>query len=290
MNDPKGYYNLLGITESNLSDEGIYQRYKTLVKQCHPDKYPDKKEDYISLNNAFDAIKTADLREEYQSPMADQFDPTSGFGSVADFFNFNFNSKPGDQPVKVTLTLDELMKGTYKKAKVSTPIRCDICQDRQYIREKCRACNGSRLTKDKRYYCSECQGEGSQTFRCTKKHTSIDIKEFNIEPNSWLNKRITKTGSTIILNVKLSGKVNKGTYTITQDENGINLNLQLVITLKQIRQSKLTVTWADKVLLITKPSKYIVGTPIFLGNKGFFLSSTARSGLYVTFLLTDYDF
>jgi DnaJ-class molecular chaperone len=93
MSDP---YEILGV-QKNADDEEIKRAYRKLSLRYHPDRNtdPDATKKFQEINNAYESIKTADLRQqrEFQthSPFANGPGPGPGPGDFDDINNM-FNT------------------------------------------------------------------------------------------------------------------------------------------------------------------------------------------------------
>ena len=79
------YFNILGVTPTSTDDE-IKSAYKTLAKQYHPDLGGDS-EKFKQINEAYDGIKTADKRNQYNMRQQSVNGSSGGFSE----FNVDMN-------------------------------------------------------------------------------------------------------------------------------------------------------------------------------------------------------
>jgi len=161
----KDYYNILGV-DKNASDDEIKKAYRKMAMKFHPDKNPDNPEaeaKFKEAAEAYDVLSTPDKKSNY-----DRFGSASGpgssynggFGGMEDIFsNFGdifgnaFNQRYGGQRpqsrgsnlrIKVTLTIDEILKGTTKKLKYKRQDKCTSCDGKGGTDVRnCIPCNGS---------------------------------------------------------------------------------------------------------------------------------------------------
>ncbi len=173
------YYQVLGVARDAPAEE-IRRAYLKLAHKYHPDKTGGDKaaEDKLKrVNEAYDVLKNADKRKEYDQSLNAGFErfqresyqaqePTyeSGSAPFEDFFSSIFGRRqerarrsaiPGEDLVsEVVISLREAATGVRKTARVSH-------------RETCRECNGSGAAPgSKPVPCTTCSGTG--TIRSTE--------------------------------------------------------------------------------------------------------------------------
>tara|TARA_R110000782_G_scaffold12064_8_gene36182 strand:- start:4031 stop:4810 length:780 start_codon:yes stop_codon:yes gene_type:complete len=103
MTDP---YSMLGVTPS-ASDAEIKSAYRKLVKEHHPDTGGNG-ERFAQINAAYDTIKSADARSEFQQSQTHQAHRQAhhaGF-KFEDMFSHQFGRTPRNRDVSVTVYAD----------------------------------------------------------------------------------------------------------------------------------------------------------------------------------------
>lgn len=224
----RDYYEVLGVDKSASADE-IKKAYRKAAIQFHPDKNPGNKEaeeKFKEAAEAYDVLSNSDKKSRY-----DQFGHAGvggaasgghgggysggGFGGFSmddifdrfgDIFGGHFGGFSGfgggggrgesvkrgtDLRVKVKLTLDEIVKGTTKKLKISKQIACDKCggsgAKNSNSTSTCNTCNGkgyvTRVANtmfgamQTQSVCPTCHGDGKIiTNPCDKCHGSGTVK------------------------------------------------------------------------------------------------------------------
>lgn len=204
MSYKEDYYNLLNL-EKNSSSIQIKKSYRKLAMKYHPDRNPgDKKaeEKFKQISEAYEVLSDDEKRKTYDqfghegleqsnqgSYSSEKFTDIFSdiFGDV--FQNGNNSAKSFSQPgsdlrYKLNLNLEEAVRGTTVKIRLSTytsckscsgngnkkgfePTQCVTCKGSGQIRmqqgffsiqQNCRKCNGQGMIID--HPCDECYGEG----------------------------------------------------------------------------------------------------------------------------------
>lgn len=104
----KNYYDILGL-DKKASEADIKKAYRKLVRQYHPDVSDDPNADSKmgEINNAYETLKDAKKREEYDAMLDNPFLRQGGFGGSG--FANNFSSGFGGQGFNgANMSSDEL--------------------------------------------------------------------------------------------------------------------------------------------------------------------------------------
>ena len=177
MASKRDYYEVLGV-EKGADDAAIKRAFKRLAIKYHPDrnKDPDAGEKFREINEAYQVLSDPQKRAAY-----DQYGFAGADGSQAgggnpfgaggadfsdmfgDIFGDIFGAGRGgfgsrssgpreirgrDLRARITITLEEAVKGCKKKLNVKTYVKCDTC-------------GGSGLGKNgKKETCPHCHGQG----------------------------------------------------------------------------------------------------------------------------------
>lgn len=214
----KDYYQILGVNKGSSKDE-IKKAYRKMVMKYHPDKNPDNKEAEVKFKEAaeaYEVLSDDNKKSNYDrygsASGGNQFGGGSGFGynmddifsQFGDIFGDAFGRRYGqktnkgsDLRIRVTVSIEEILKGTSKKLKYKRKTKCNTCEGKGgtdvrecltcngagrrtvvqntpfgQIRQEaiCPDCNGSgRQIKNK---CGQCHGEGLTT---TEETVEVDI-------------------------------------------------------------------------------------------------------------------
>ena len=168
----KDYYNVLGINKG-ASDDEIKKAYRKKAMEFHPDKNPDNPQaetKFKEAAEAYDVLSNSEKKSNYDrfgTADANPFgggggNPFGGFGhgfSMDDIFSqfgdiFGQNKgggrwaqkkrKGGDLRLKVSLTIQEILKGVTKKVKYKRQDSCKTCNGKggTDVRD-CMPCSGT---------------------------------------------------------------------------------------------------------------------------------------------------
>lgn len=197
----KDYYNILGVNKG-ASDDEIKKAYRKAAMKWHPDKNPDNPEaetKFKEAAEAYDVLGDSQKRSNYDrfgtadgNPFAGGGNPFGGGGfghgfSMEDIFSqfgdifgnqnqgrWKQRQKRGsDLRLKVSLTIDEVLKGAVKKLKYKRQDSCSSCSGKggTDVRD-CLPCQGSgrRVVVQNTPFgqirqetgCPDCQGSGKR--------------------------------------------------------------------------------------------------------------------------------
>jgi molecular chaperone DnaJ len=163
----KDYYKILGVEKNATADE-IKKAYRKMAMKYHPDKNDGDVESeakFKEMAEAYDVLSTPDKKSNYDrygsagGPNGTYnggfggFDMGDIFSNFGDIFGNAFNQRySGQRPqsrgsnlrIKVSLTIDEILKGTNKKIKYKRQDKCNTCSGKGGTDVKsCLPCNGS---------------------------------------------------------------------------------------------------------------------------------------------------
>jgi molecular chaperone DnaJ len=139
------YYKILGV-EKNATAEEIKKAYRNLAKTHHPD-VGGNEEEFKKISAAYETLSNEEKRRNYDNGGNNpnmNFDPFN-------MGNFGFNPFGNRQPASqkgrdirldLTLTLEEIYRGTNKKIKFNHSVGCDTCSGTGGKDTACDACNG----------------------------------------------------------------------------------------------------------------------------------------------------
>lgn len=169
----KDYYSILGVNKG-ASDDEVKKAYRKMAMNYHPDKNPDNPEaeaKFKEAAEAYDVLSNPEKKSNYDrfgtadaNPFGGGGNPFGGFGhgfSMDDIFSqfgdifgggnrgggrwAQKKRKGGDLRLKVSLTIQEILKGVNKKLKYKR-------------QESCKSCNGKGGTDVRD--CIPCSGTG----------------------------------------------------------------------------------------------------------------------------------
>lgn len=176
------YYEILGLSKNEASEENIKKAFKKLALKHHPDKGGDP-EEFKKINLAYSVLSDPQKKREYDNP---QDNLHHAFNN---FFNFNFHQQQQQLKCKdyfheLKITLKEIYTGTKKTIKVKINKTCFDCQ------KECTNCKGKGviiqiqqlgfMQINQQITCNECMGSGNKNnknIQCEKCNGTNNIIE-----------------------------------------------------------------------------------------------------------------
>jgi molecular chaperone DnaJ len=169
----KDYYNILGLNKG-ASDDEIKKAYRKKAMQFHPDKNPDNPEaesKFKEAAEAYDVLGDSQKRSNYDRFGSTDGNPFGGgnpfgeggfghgfsmddiFSQFGDIFGGGYGGnrwrnsakrKGSDLRLKVSLTIEDILKGVTKKLKYKRQESCSTCDGKGGTDVRsCLPCNGT---------------------------------------------------------------------------------------------------------------------------------------------------
>lgn len=164
----KDYYEILGISKEATQDE-IKRSYRELAKKWHPDRNPDNREEaetkFKEISEAYEVLHDPDKRRRYDSGGLSESDININFNDIfstfgdifgESWFGGGFHStwggglkqkKGANRRLRVTLGLEEIVKGCTKRFNVKKEVSCPHC-------------SGTGSSSGNAQVCPKCKGSG----------------------------------------------------------------------------------------------------------------------------------
>ncbi|GBP59469.1 DnaJ homolog subfamily A member 1 [Eumeta japonica] len=196
------YYDILEVKPSATLDE-LKKAYRKLALKYHPDKNPNEGERFKQISQAYEVLSNPEKRRIYdqggEQALKEGGLGGGGFSSPMDIFDMFFGmggrgrgrerKRAKDVMHQLSVTLEELYRGSVRKLKLQKNVICNKCEGRggkkgsvqicpvcrgsgmqvqiqqlapgmiQQIQTVCGECRGQREIIDPKDRCKVCQGK-----------------------------------------------------------------------------------------------------------------------------------
>ncbi|KAL1505739.1 hypothetical protein ABEB36_005233 [Hypothenemus hampei] len=186
------FYDILGV-KPGCSQDDLKKAYRKLALKYHPDKNPNEGERFKQISQAYEVLSDPEKKSIYDQggeQALKEGGVSGGFSSPMDLFDMFFGGsgfggprggrrrerKGKDVVHQLTVSLEELYKGTVRKLALQKNVICDKCEGRGGKKgavEQCPTCRGSGMQvqvqqlapgmlQQIQTVCPECRGQGER--------------------------------------------------------------------------------------------------------------------------------
>ncbi|XP_030753959.1 dnaJ homolog subfamily A member 1 [Sitophilus oryzae] len=184
------FYDILGV-KPGCSQDDLKKAYRKLALKYHPDKNPSEGERFKQISQAYEVLSDPEKKAIYDQggeQALKEGGVSGGFSSPMDLFDMFFGGgfgggrgrrrerKSKDVVHQLTVSLEDLYKGTVRKLALQKNVICDKCEGRGGKKgavEQCPTCRGSGMQvqvqqlrpgilQQIQTVCPECRGQGER--------------------------------------------------------------------------------------------------------------------------------
>lgn len=225
------FYDILGV-KPGCQQEDLKKAYRKLALKYHPDKNPNEGERFKQISQAYEVLSNPEKRRIYdhggEQALKEGGMGNGGFSSPMDifdmFFGGGFGTRVGQRRERkgqdvihqLSVSLEELYKGTVRKLALQKNVICDKCEGiggKKGSVEQCASCQGSGtqvqiqqlgpgMLQHLQTRCTDCKGYGERISprdrckQCNGRKTIRDRKilEVHVEPGMVDGQKIIFSG------------------------------------------------------------------------------------------------
>lgn len=225
------FYDVLGV-KPGCTREDLKKAYRKLALKYHPDKNPNEGERFKQISQAYEVLSNPEKKKIYdhggEQALKEGGGGNSMFSSPMDIFDMFFGGgfsgrstrrrehKGQDVIHQLSVSLEELYKGTVRKLALQKNVICDKCEGiggKKGSVEQCSNCHGSGMQvtiqqlgpgmlQQVQSVCSECRGQGEhinprdRCKQCGGRKTVRDRKilEVHVDPGMVDGQNIVFSG------------------------------------------------------------------------------------------------
>lgn len=214
------FYDILGV-RPGCNQEELKKAYRKLALKYHPDKNPNEGEKFKQISQAYEVLSDPEKKRIYDQGGEQALKEGcvgGGFSSPMDLFDMFFGGGFGggrgrrerrgkDVVHQLSVSLEELYKGTVRKLALQKNVICEKCEGRGGkvgAVEQCQTCRGTGMQiqiqqlgpgmiQQIQSMCSDCRGSGERINpkdrckHCQGRKTIKDRKILEVHVDAGMN-------------------------------------------------------------------------------------------------------